>query len=91
MILYLHWYKSDKLKQPYIQTIFSLSFYIFLVMFREWHRGSGIVKLTKCDKVEQGEKFHYASNILFWMALFSICYFIVILLRESDFLSEILP
>ena len=44
---------------------FSLSFYSFLVKFTEWHRGSGRVKLTKCDKVEWGEKCHYASDILF--------------------------
>ena len=27
--------------------------------------GSDRVKLTKCDKVEWGEKDHYASDILF--------------------------
>ena len=33
--------------------------------FSEEHRGSGRVKLTKCDKVEWDEKWHYASAILF--------------------------
>ena len=28
---------------------------LFLVRFSEWHRGSGTLKLTKCDKVEWGE------------------------------------
>ena len=52
-----------------------LSFYSFLVKFTEWHRGSGRVKLTKCDKVERGEQCHYASGILFEWPY----YFIVIL------------
>ena len=48
----------------YATNIFP-SHYSFLVKFTEWHRGSGTVKLTKCDKVECGEKCHYASDILF--------------------------
>ena len=43
----------------------SPSYYSFLVKFTQWHRGSGTVKLTVCDKVECGEKCHYASDILF--------------------------
>ena len=42
-----------------------LLFYSFLVKFSEKDRGSGRVKLTKCDEVEWGEKCHYASYIVF--------------------------
>ena len=56
---------------------------LFLVRFGEWHRGSGTLKLTKCDKVEWGEKWQNARDILFWMAPCLICYFIVILLRAT--------
>ena len=35
------------------------------IVFKDvMHRGSGRVKLTKCEKVEWGEKCHYASDIL---------------------------
>ena len=53
--------------------------------------GSDKVKLTRCDKVERGEKCLYASGILFewpqvWFVILLSYYFI---LRESDFLREI--
>ena len=38
--------------------------YSFLVKFSEKHRGSDRVKLRKIDKVEWGQKCHYASDIL---------------------------
>ena len=55
--------------------------------------GSDRVKLTRCGKVECGEKCHYASHILFewpqvWFVILLSYYFI---LRESDFLWEIWP
>ena len=41
--------------------------------FSEQNRGSGRVKLTKCDKVEWDEKCHYASDILLeWPCLIVI-------------------
>ena len=48
----------------YMQKIFFLILY-FLIKFSELHRGSDGVKLTKCDKVEWGEKCHYASDTFF--------------------------
>ena len=53
--------------------------------------GSDRVKLTRCGKVECGEKCQYASDILFewpqvWFVILLSYYFI---LRESDFLWEI--
>ena len=53
--------------------------------------GSDRAKLTRCDKVEWGEKCHYASDILFewpqfWFVVLLSYYFIF---RESDFLWEI--
>ena len=42
-----------------------LSFYSFLVKFSEKYKERDRVKLKKCDKVEWGEKCHYASDIRF--------------------------
>ena len=53
--------------------------------------GSDRVRLTRWDKVEWGEKCHYASGILFewpqvWFVILLSYYFIF---RESDFFWEI--
>ena len=76
----IRWY-TYKVKQPYMQKIF----------FRLIHRGSVRVKLTKCDKVEWGEKCHYVSDIPFewlhfWFVILLSYYFI---LRESDSLRNL--
>ena len=67
-------------KQPYMQKIFFLSFYCFLVKFSEYHRGSDRVKLTKCDNVEWGDKCHYASEILFEWPMSNLLFYCHVIL-----------
>ena len=62
---FLRWYNVIHWSSHIYKKSYSLSFYSFLAKFTEWHRGSGIVKLKKCDKVKWGEKFHYASDMIF--------------------------
>ena len=84
VIFYLLWCKvirwSSHLPKNHI-----FSFYSFLVKFREWHRGSARVKLTKCDKAEWSEKCHYASDFLNY-PMFNFFFFVILFYIEGKWL-----
>ena len=89
-IFYLRWYNVIHWSSHIYKKSSFPSFYSYLVKFSEWHTGSGIVKLTKCDKVEWDEKWRHASDILFeWPHVsFVVLLSYYFLLRESYFSWE---
>ena len=69
MIFILRWFNVICWSSHICNKSYSLSFSSFLIKFSEWHRGSVRVKLTKYEKVEWGEKCHYASDMVFFLSL----------------------
>ena len=79
---YLRWYNVIRWSSHICKKSSFLSFYSFFVKFSEWHRGNGRVNLTKCDKVEWGEKCNRHS---FWIVPGLIFYkFVIIFLKLTD-------
>ena len=72
VIFYLRWYNVIRWSSHICKKSSFLSFFSFLVKFSEWHKGSGRVKLTKCDKVEWGEnlwKWHTFCMAHLWFVI----------------------
>ena len=71
-IFYFLWYKVIRLSSHICKNLLFSHSIVLLVKF------SDTVKLTNCGKVGWGEKWHYASNILFeWLNLLFYCHIIL--------------
>ena len=78
---FLRWYNVIHWSSHIYKKSSFLSCYSFLVKFSEWHRGSDIVKMKKCDKVEWGEKCYYASDVIFNGPKFNLLFYCHIILN----------
>ena len=69
---------SYRTKNKFVSAVLNCKMFSYFrhhTEFSEKHMGADRVKLTKCDKFEWGDKYRFASDILFELPIFNLLFY----------------